>query len=306
MNAAFWKRRVKVLLLGNGEKSGWLIRILIYLILLDISVIYLNPFFYMIATMFKSGVDLVDPTIRWIPRVVELENLKLAWQGLRYLSSLSNSLLIVSLGAIFQVVFCSLAGYAFARISFPGKTLLFGLLLFSFLIPPQTIIIPLYILFGKLGWLGTPLAIVGPAIFGHGIKGALFVIIFRQFFMTLPKELEEAAKIDGAGMFRVYWRVIMPLSTPALLVVFLFSFIWHWNDTTFTQLMLRGEFTPLSISLNGLDQVLNGTFGQEKDVKLNETVRMAASFLVIFPPLIVYFIAQRWFVEGVERTGLVE
>lgn len=301
-----WKKRSALLLLGNGEKSGLLARLLIYVILLDIAIIYLNPMFYMVSTMFKSSVDLVDPAIRWIPRTIELENLRLAWEGLQYVASLSNSLLIVLLGASLQMVFCSLAGYAFARIEFPGRTLLFGMLLFSFLIPPQTIIIPLYILFGQLGWLGTPLAIIGPAIFGHGIKGALFVIIFRQFFLTLPKELEEAARMDGAGQFRIYWRVILPLARPALLVVFLFSFIWHWNDTTFTQLMLRGEYTPLSISLSGLDQVLNGTFGQEKEVKLNETIRMAASFLVIFPPLIVYYIAQRWFVEGVERTGLVE
>lgn len=299
--------RVRTALLGDQEQSGLLFKLLIYFLLLNVAFMYLTPFFYMVSTMMKGNADLLDPTVRWIPRTFNWENITLAWEGLRFPVSLQNSLKIVVFGALFQVIFCSLAGYTFARMQFPGKMLLFGLCIFSFLVPPQTLVIPLFILFKDLGWLGSAMAVVGPAIFGHGIKGALFVIIFRQFFLTLPKELEEAAYMDGAGSFRVYWRVMLPLAAPAITVVFLFSFIWHWNETEMASLMLRGQNLPLSLSLSNLNSVLNGLMGNEAaGLKVNEALKMAASFLIIMPPLVVYAFTQKWFVEGVERTGVVE
>jgi len=303
-----WADRARTLLLGDRERKGMIVLVILYLVLLDIALMYLTPFLYMLSTMFKSTADLLDPTIRWVPTSFEWSNLRLAWEGLKFPEALKNSLLLSGSSAIGQVLFCSLAGYAFARLKFPGKNILFALLIFSFLIPPQTLIIPLYVLFKNLGLLGTHWGIILPALLGHGIRGALFVIIFRQFFMTLPKELEDAALIDGAGPFRVYWRVMIPLAKPAIVVVFLFSFVWHWNETFITGMMLGGNDMPLSLSLYSLNKVLTGLYPDAEggSFDLNETIRMAASFLIIMPPLIVYMIAQRWFVEGVERTGLVE
>jgi multiple sugar transport system permease protein len=296
----------KTTLLGNQEKNGVLFVLFIYAILLNISYLYLNPLFYMISTMFKDTADLLDPTVRWIPRTLYWNNLKLAWQGLDYMKALKNSLIISGLGSIFHVVSCSITGYAFAKFKFPGKNILLGLLIFSFIIPPQTIIIPLFMLFKNLGWLETKFAIIGPALFGHGIRGALFVLIFMQFFRTLPRELDEAARIDGAGIFRILFRVVIPLAKPAILVVFLFSFIWHWNETYLTALMVGDNNTPLTLSLSNLQQVLQGLYENQTDNIFNETIKMGASFLIIMPPLLIYAVAQRWFVEGVERTGLVE
>ncbi|WJH33896.1 carbohydrate ABC transporter permease [Paenibacillus sp. CC-CFT747] len=301
--------RARTLLLGDMEGMGLIALLLIYLLLVDVALMYLNPFLYMLSTMFKTTADLLDPTVKWIPTSMEWANLKLAWDGLQFPKALKSSLTISLASAAGQIVVCSLAGYSFARLKFPGRNLLFGLLVFSFLIPPQTLIIPLYVLYRKLDLLGSPMAIIAPALLGHGLRGALFVIIFRQFFSTLPKELEDAALIDGAGPFRVYWKVMVPLAKPAVLVVFLFSFVWHWNETFITGLVLNGSDLPLSVSLSHLDKVLRGMYGgdgTEPSFDLNETIRMAASFLIIMPPLIVYLIAQRWFVEGVERTGLVE
>ncbi|PYI55441.1 carbohydrate ABC transporter permease [Paenibacillus flagellatus] len=302
-----WLERTRTLLFGDRERKGIVVLALLYLVLADIALMYLTPFLYMLSTMFKTTADLLDPTVKWVPTSFEWANLKLAWQGLKFPEALRNSLLLSVSAAVAQVVFCSIAGYAFARLKFPGKNVLFALLIFSFLIPPQTLIIPLYVLFKHLGLLGTHWGILLPAMLGHGVRGALFVIIFRQFFMTLPKELEDAALIDGAGPFRVYWRVMIPLAKPAILVVFLFSFVWHWNETFVTGLMLGGKDLPLSLSLFNLNKVLSGLYPDaEAGFDLNETIRMAASFLIIMPPLLVYMIAQRWFVEGVERTGLVE
>ncbi|RAV19429.1 carbohydrate ABC transporter permease [Paenibacillus contaminans] len=299
--------RVRLMLFGDRERKGMIALLILYLVLADIAFMYLTPFLYMLSTMFKTTADLLDPTVKWIPSAFQSDNLKLAWQGLRFPEALQNSLIIAGLSAVGQVVFCSIAGYAFARLKFPGKNILFALLVFSFLIPPQTLIIPLYVLFKNLGLLGTHWGVILPAMLGHGIRGALFVIIFRQFFMTLPRELEDAALIDGAGPFRVYWRVMIPLAKPAILVVFLFSFVWHWNETFVTGMMLGGKDLPLSLSLFNLNKVLSGLYPDaEAGFDLNETIRMAASFLIIMPPLLVYMLAQRWFVEGVERTGLVE
>ncbi|MCQ6559086.1 carbohydrate ABC transporter permease [Paenibacillus mendelii] len=303
MDKVVWTQKK---LFGTQEKTGWLTILVLYAILLNIAYLYLNPIFYMASTMLKNSVDLLDPSVRWIPRSFEWNNLKLAWQGLNYMSALKNSVMISGLGAIFHVIACALAGYAFAKFKFPGKTILFGLLILSFLIPPQTIVIPLFILIKNLGWMGTKFAIIGQAMFGHGIRGALFVIIFTQFFRTLPKELDEAARIDGAGSLRVLFQIIVPLAKPAILVVFLFSFIWHWNETYLTSLVIGAENTPLTLSLFNLQTVLQGLYESEADKMFNETIRMAASFLIIIPPLILYAIGQRWFVEGVERTGLIE
>ncbi len=291
--------------LGNQERIGLIWVLIVYAVLINVAYLYLNPLIYMISTMFKGTSDLLDPTVRWIPRTLEWGNLKHAWQGLNFPSAFKNSAIISGLGALFHVASCSIAGYAFARFKFPGRNLLFGALLFSFLVPPQTVTIPLYILMRKLELLGTPFAVIGPALFGHGIRGALFVIIFRQFFRTLPKEMDEAARIDGAGAFRIYARVMLPMAKPAILTVFLFSLVWHWNDTFMSSLMV-GNWTPLSLSLTDFNQRLSGTFDGKPSFDLNETVRMAASFLIILPLLIVYSFAQRWFVQGVERSGLVE
>ncbi|MFK7693993.1 carbohydrate ABC transporter permease [Paenibacillus sp. HJGM_3] len=307
MTVKLWLGKLRTLFLGDRERKGLLVLLILYVMLIDIALMYLNPFLYMISTMFKSTADLLDPTVRWIPTAVEWDNLRLAWEGLKFPTALKNSLIISLSSAVGQVVFCSLTGYAFARIKFPGRNLLFGILIFSFLIPPQTLIIPLYVLFRNLDLLGSPLAIIAPALLGHGLRGALFVIIFRQFFLTLPRELEDAALIDGAGLFRVFLKVMIPLAKPAILVVFLFSFVWHWNETFISGLVLNGNNLPLSLSLFRLDKVLSGLYADgEMGFDLNETIRMAASFLIILPPLVVYMIAQRWFVEGVERTGLVE
>jgi multiple sugar transport system permease protein len=210
-------------------------------------------------------------------------------------------------------VFCSVAGYAFARLQFPLKKVLFVLLLFAFILPPQVTIMPLMNAYTSLGLYNTIWPILLPALFGHGLKGALFVIIFRQFFLTAPKELEEAARMDGANVFRIYYKVMLPLAGPAVLVVFLFAFVWTWNDAYLPGMyMPRPVFPadpPLSMGIDTLNRYI--AYIQENpppntQMIFPEPIRMAAYFLVILPPLVLYSFTQRWFIEGIERTGLVE
>ncbi len=298
------------MLVGKEADKGLLFKIFIYVILIDTAYIYLRPLFYMLVTMVKNSSDLLNPAVVWIPTGIELEHMLYAWTGLKYTKSFLVSLQISLIASVAQVIFCAVAGYAFARLTFPFKNAMFVLLLLCFIMPAQLTILPLMIVYTKIGFMNTMWPILLPTLFGHGLKGALFVIIFRQFFSTQPKELEEAAKIDGANVFKVFFRVMLPLAKPAILVVFLFSFVWHWNDAYFPGMfMTRAEVPPLSLGTNLLNGYLTGLAENPPagvDIVFPEPIRMSAFFLIILPPLLLYLYAQRWFVESVERTGLVE
>jgi multiple sugar transport system permease protein len=296
-------------LVGIHMNDGWAAKLIIYFTLSVIAYLYLQPFFYILSTMFKNTADLLDPTVKWIPRELYWDNLRKAFKGLQYPTALKNTVVIALFGSVLQVISCSITGYALARLKVPFKNFLFFLVIVSFLVPPQIIIIPLYVIYGKLGLLNTPFVFLIPALFSQGLKSALFIIIFRQFFKALPTALEEAAKLDGASPFRLFYKIMLPLSRSACIVVFLFSFIWYWNQFYEPSMFLNGGFTPLSIRMDQLDSVLLGANTLQFEYKNNpvtEGAKMGAAFLIISPPLLLYMLAQRWFVEGVERTGLVE
>ncbi|TNJ66414.1 carbohydrate ABC transporter permease [Paenibacillus hemerocallicola] len=298
-------KRAKLLLLGRDIREGLIYKFFLYWILTNVAVLYMRPFLYMVSTMFKSKTDLIDPTVQWIPIEWDASNVWFGLEFMKYALTGLHSLTIAGGAAVLQVLSCSLTGYALARLRFPLRGLWFFLVLLTFLIPPQTILIPLYMLYQKLEMLRTPLPFLVPALFGQGLKGALFVIIFRQFFRTLPKELEEAARIDGASALRLFVKVMLPLARPAILVVFLFSFVWHWNDTYLPSLFLGKEYATLPLQLDNLQSAMGDVPGYV-DTNITEQVYMAASFWFVAPPLLLYLIAQKWFVQGVERTGIVE
>lgn len=308
-----WNRRsqkYKMILLGRNLSDGLLAKLIIYILLSIVAYLYLQPLLYMISTMLKNISDLLDPSVKWIPRVVTWENMKKAFEGMHYPEALRNTTIIALSCSIVQVLICSMTGYALARLAVPFKGLITALVILTFLIPPQVIIIPLYVIFSKLGLLNSVFVFLVPAIFGQGLKGALFILIFRQFFKSQPPSLEEAAKLDGASASRLYFRIMLPLAQSACLVVFLFSFIWYWNMYYEPSMFLAKGFTPLSIRLDNLEEVLNPSLLGNKNAVITNPVtegtKMAAAFLIIFPPLVIFMILQRWFITGIERTGLVE
>ncbi|RIX53149.1 carbohydrate ABC transporter permease [Paenibacillus nanensis] len=294
-------------LIGREADKGLLFRALLYLLLVDVAFIYLKPVIYMITTMVKDASDLLDPAVIWVPTGIYGGHLAEAVKMLDYAKSFGVSLSVSTLSAVIQVISCSIAGYAFARLDFPLKKLWFAALLFTFIMPAQVTILPSILLFKELGWINTFWPILVPTLFGHGLKGALFVLIFRQFFSTLPKEMEEAARIDGAGALRIFFKVMLPISRSAIVVVFLFSFVWAWNDAYFPSMYMFGASdVPLSVGLSKLNAQL-AMEAQEGGLRaFLEPIKMGASFLIILPLLVLYAFTQRWFVEGVERTGLVE
>jgi len=299
--------RLRYRLTGKEADKGLLFRIFLYLLLIDVAFIYLKPILYMVTTMVKDARDLLNPAVIWVPSGIYGGHLAEAYQALDYAASFSVSLSLAGAVSLFQVVSCAVAGYAFARLDFPFKRIAFGALIFTFVMPPQVTILPSILLFKELGWINTFLPMVVPALFGHGLKGALFVIIFRQFFSTLPKELEEAGRIDGAGAFRMFFRVMLPISRSAIIVVFLFSFVWTWNDFYYPSMYMFGaDHVPLSVGLAKLNAMLSAESEAGGLRFFVEPLKMGASFLILLPLLVLYAFTQRWFVEGVERTGLVE
>ena len=170
-----------------------------YVLLLSLSFVFIYPLLYMVSQSFMRAQDVADATVQWLPKVFTFENYIEAFKSINYWKGLLNSIWIAFGSAILQIISCSFIGYGFARYRFPGKALWMGLLIFTFLVPPQTIVVPLYIFFSDLNWINTLYPFIFPSIFGFGLKGALFVLIFIQFYRGLPTVFEEAAKIDGAG-----------------------------------------------------------------------------------------------------------
>jgi multiple sugar transport system permease protein len=301
--------------LGRRGEMGLFGKIVLLVLALDIAIIYLYPLFQLMSTMLMSTEDILNPTIKWIPTEPQWINLDRAIAGMQVLrgpeqelswmarfldGALVDSILNTIPAAVAQVFSAAVAGYAFGRLRFPGRRILFVVLIFTLLIPPQTLAMPLFQLYRTLGLLDTPMVFFGPALFGHGIRGALFVIIYSQFFRSFPKELEEAAEIDGASPFYMFRRVMFPLAKPAMVVVFLFSLVWHWNETYLTGLFFSDNM-PLSITVESFKLPWGVASELERG---QEPILMAASFLLILPLILTYFFVQRWFIESLERTGI--
>lgn len=299
---------VRYFIMGKEAEQGIVFKAFLYVVLVCTAYIYLHPMLYMVSTMFKGTADLLDPTVVWLPTTLYPGHLQYAYEALDYGRSFAVSLGVAAAAAVLHSFSCALAGYAFARLRLPFKRILYGCLILAFIMPGQVVILPTILAFNQLGFANSIAALIVPALFGHGVKGALFVIIFRQFFLTQPKELEEAARVDGARAFRIFFKVMFPLARPAVLVVFLFSFVWTWNDTYFPTMFLTGaDDVPLAARMSRLDMAIQSMLERgAAPAFFFEPIKMAASFLVIVPPLLLYVFAQRWFVESVERTGIVE
>ncbi|OZB94309.1 carbohydrate ABC transporter permease [Paenibacillus sp. XY044] len=291
-----------------------------YLVMLSLSFVFLYPLLYIISRSFMTSVDVANATVQWIPTHLSFANYRIAMEQIHYWPGFANSAIISFGSAFLQILSCSLVGYGFARFKFPGKGLWMALLVFTFLVPPQTIVVPLYLFFSDIpflhmNWINTHLPFVVPSLFGHGLKGALFVLIFIQFYRRLPHVLEEAARIDGAGPVRTYWKIMFPLARPAMLVVFLFSVVWHWNDvfepTTYLTVPDFFNLAQNMATFNGSADAQMGQMAQSvsssQAIGMPPTLMnqiMAAVMLTIIPILLLYLFVQRYFVESIENSGI--
>lgn len=306
----FTKAKLHRFIFGTREKEGAGKQLLVYALLIGIGFIYLYPILYMLSTSFMNQNDLLDSSVKWIPSSFYLQNYKDAGKSLSFWSSIGKGIIIAGIPTVINVFVCMVIGYGFGTFEFKGKKILMGLLIFTYILPGQVTMIPKYVLFNNLKMVGTLWSFIIPSIFGQGLNSAIFILIFYQFFRQVPKVLLEAAQIDGAGYIRSFIKIAIPSAGPAILTVFLFSFVWYWNESYLTEMYVQGlsassHWTNLVVQLKSFDMSFNSKASTgDTATSLNESVRMAATALSILPLLIMYFILQRYFVESIDRTGI--
>ena len=268
--------------------------IFIYALLFMIGIVMAFPFYWMLATSFKTLDAVYEYPPEFVPKLdwaVISENYHAVLFKYNFLRYTGNSMFIATLASSGQLVTCSLAGFAFARMFFKAKELLFGLLIGTMLIPVEVVIIPEFVLMNKLGWVGTYLPLIVPSL----LVGSTGTFLLRSFFENVPKELEEAAVVDGAGPFWIYWRVFLPLARAPLSALFIIAFLGNWNDLLRPLVYLNKQnmFTlPLGLI----------SFVGEYTAQWN--FLLAGAVVSIVPLLIVYFMLQKQFIEGVAGVGI--
>ncbi len=280
----------------------------VYFTLLLIGFVFIYPVIYIISYSFMDTEDLVNPLVRWLPTKLYIGNFSEAASVLDFSATLIKTLIVTVLPSILQTISASIVGYGFSRFRFPGKKIMLAALLATFIIPPQVTMIPQFLMFRDLKLLETIWAFILPATFTQGIRSAIFVLIFYQFFNMLPRSLEEAAKIDGASTFRIFYRIAVPSATPAYIIAFLFSLVWYWNETTLTALYLGERWATLPLKLQNFAVTFRRLYPADPysvvGKNLNEAIVMAGTFLTLIPLLMIYFFTQSWFVESIDRTGI--
>jgi multiple sugar transport system permease protein len=304
---------------AKNKLLGFIVNILKYVLIIGLCFVILYPLILQLAVAFRAPTDVNNPSILWIPGQFSLKNFEVAMIALRYLDALKNSL-ILSLGVtLLQLVSTSLAGYAFARLKFRGSGILFALALFTIVVPQTVISLPLLRNLTEMKLVGKPLTLFLMAGLGMGVKSGIFIYLFRQFYRGIPIELEEAASIDGANPFTVFWRIMLPNAKGAIITVALLAFVWQWNDYYFTTLFVSRSnldyvtLTTQQVSvLYGLQQALTdagvwGLMGQDitKNPLFTSMILNTSGILVMLPLLVLYFFVQKMFVQGIERSGIV-
>lgn len=302
--------------------SGFVWKLVRAVIMAGLAFILLYPLLYMVSMALRPRGEIFDPTVIWVPRQFTLENIVGAFELLQYPQSFLQTFLVCIISSFIQIFSCGLTGYGFARFHFRGRGVLFVFVLISIIIPPQTTMISQYVMNSKFDFFGilSLLNIFGanlktpsilntvwpfylPALFGWGIRSGLLIFIYRQFFRGMPRELEDAAYIDGAGPLRTFVTVMAPNALSAVLTVFLFSTVWYWNDYFYSATFMSTSQT-LSVRLASLPNYLVTQNFQADPYKYITQIQ-AGCLLCILPILAVYVIFQRYFTESIEKTGLV-
>lgn len=289
-----------------------------FIIVFGLSFVILYPILYMISTAIRPQAEMNDPSVMWIPKTIRFENFVEIWNAIDYPNTLWNTLVLNIVSSILQVATCAMTGYGFARFKFKGKGILFGIVIMQIIVPTQIILIPQYMQFRYFDVFGIFNALLGdsislvdtnwamyiPAFFCNGIRAGLFIYLFRQFFRGLPKELEDAAYLDGCGPFKTFISVMVPNAASSFLTVFIFSIVWYWNDY-YVSSMYFTQGNTISLKIDSIATLIS--------MYLYNEVRNASDFLVwmeagcllaIAPIVIMYVFLQKYFTEGIERAGL--
>jgi multiple sugar transport system permease protein len=275
-----------------GQRARRLIKlIVIYALLLGLATMFILPFLWMVATSLKKSQNVFTYPPSFFPNSFEWQNYIVGWNTLPFTRFLRNSLIVTIANVVGNLISCSLVAYGFARLRGRGRDFLFLLLLATIMIPREVTIVPRFLLFQRVGLINTLWPLILPAWFGY----PFFIFLLRQFFMSIPPELDEAARIDGASSFRILTTIILPLSKPALATVAVFAFIGNWTNVLDPLIYIRSQdLYTLALGLN--------LFRGVNLIQFN--LLMAVSIITLLPVLIVFFLSQRLFVQGLTLTGM--
>ncbi len=318
MNAIAGRRQIK-------WAQRFLVVLLRYTLLAAVAYQLLYPVLYMLSMALRKPEEAIDPSVIWVPKSLTLSNFADALRVMDFWDALQNSVLIGVGCGLFDVLSCSLVAYGFARFKFPLSGLMFSLVILTLVVPIQTIILPLYNdmrYFDAFGLMkltsvltGGPesVSLVGsywsfylPSMLAMGLRAGLFIFIFRQFFKGMPNELEDAAYMDGCGPFRTFFQVMLPNAKNAVITVFLFSFVWHWNEYYMSNLLLGNLKKNFAIAISSLRVDLQSVVNAQtiSDPLLVVTRIQAGALLAILPLFILYLLTQRYFTDSIEHVGI--
>ena len=269
-------------------------KLLLHLTMICLSMLFLTPLLWMISTSLKTPDQIFSDSIKWIPNPIAWTNYLRAIQYVDLLNAFKNTVFLSSLNVFGILISSSLAAYAFAILKWRFRNIFFYLTLATMMLPEMVTLIPQFIIFQKLGWYGTYLPLIAPYFCGN----AFYIFLLRQFFMSIPKELHEAASIDGCSELAIYRKIYLPLSIPALSVVALFQFLMTWNDLIKPSVYLidQKQYT-LSLALQQFKAQHGGT---------EWALLMASTTMVVLPVILIFFFAQKTFVQGITMTGIKE
>ena len=305
------------MLLGNDVKK-FALTIMQIAIIVGVSYVILSPVIGMFVNSISGDKDAMNPMVFIFPEYPTLEKYERAIEAMDYFPTIAKNIVYVLSLTVIQVLVCSMVGYGFARFEFPFKKLLFGLVVVMIVIPAYTIKLPLYVTFRNFDPLGIITAIKGAPInlmgtpwpmyimtfLGCGVRAGLYIYIFNQFFRGLPKEIEEAAFVDGAGLWYTYFRIMLKNASPAVITVTVFSLVWQFNDSFYSNLFLVSEDIIVAKKIASLTAVIANEY-KILNITLQELYLHAGIILVLLPIIVIYLLLQRYFIEGVERSGIV-
>ena len=293
-----------------------------WLLIAAVGYIILFPLLQMISQSLMTQEQYTDTSVVWVPKQISSVNFKAAWETMEYPKTLLWTVLVNVISACLEIITCAFTAYGFSRFQFRFKNLFMMLLIFSIIVPAQMTVIPAYIGFHHFDVLGilkavgavfgrelrpnlldTPMPFYLPSILSVGLRSGLIIFIYMQFFKGLPKELEEAASIDGAGALKTFLTIVLPSSGVAILSVLILSVIWHWNEY-FLSVMYFSNNNTLSVRLANLRMFIQ-TMGIDAKMAVTTGILKAASLLFIAPMLLMYLILQRKFIQSIDRVGIV-
>lgn len=265
--------------------------IILYAILIFLAVSFILPIFYLFMGAFKAESELFRVPFKWLPDKFQLDNFTNMFQSIPFMRYLKNTMIIVIFNIAGSLLSCSLVAYGFSRLRWPGRDKVFILVLITMILPYQVTLVPLFLMFTKMKWIGTFLPLTVTCFFGN----PFYIFLLRQFFTGIPQDISEAARIDGANEFKIFSTLILPMAKPALTTVAIFAFIRSWNDFLGPLVFLgRDELYTLSLAASMLKSNLDP----------NWSVLLALGTVMILPVLVLFFVMQKYFIQGIAMSGI--